>query len=197
MNEPQLPVPVSPEDFLKKIIDPALAMLPAKMTSRNARIAMLVIAMQESALMHRRQLVGNPPTPTGPAKSFWQAEQGGGLVHGVRLFTRGGVNLLAEDLYHQRGLFNKPMQITSMDRVIWDAIEHDDILAAGLARLLLWTHAAALPDYGEVLNAWNYYLELWRPGAYTRGNQQVRDDLWRKWKTNYGIASNAVWRAYP
>ena len=66
-------------------IDPALALLPASMDTPEARIMLLAIGLQESHFEHRRQLVGNPPGPSGPAKSLWQAEQGGGLVRGLRL----------------------------------------------------------------------------------------------------------------
>lgn len=196
MKEIQLPTPVTPEDFLFKIIDPALELLPSKLNSIKARVLMLAFAMQESELHYRRQMVGNPPRPTGPAKSFWQAEQGGGMVHGVRVFKGGGVAEMADSVYHKRGLFNDPMQVASKDSIIWNAIEQDDILAAALARLLIYTHPNPLPEDNEVYNAWMYYLKTWRPGAYERGTQSQRNDLWRKFKVNHGRAVDAVSRAY-
>ncbi len=136
-------------------INPALALLPVKMDTPEARIMLLAIGLQESRFEHRRQLVGNPPRPTGPAKSFWQAEQGGGMVHGVR--QHAATRAAAAHLYQARG-------VQSRDAAIWDAIEHDDVLAAGLARLLLWSDPGRLPAVGDEQGAWNLYLRTWRPG---------------------------------
>src|SRR5690606_40338324 len=66
-----------------KAIDCALCVLPDPMDTPEARVMLLAIGFQESRFKHRRQLVGNPPRPTGPAKSFWQAEQAGGMVRGL------------------------------------------------------------------------------------------------------------------
>ncbi|WP_454669550.1 hypothetical protein [Achromobacter kerstersii] len=136
-------------------VKPALAFLPAKMDTAAARVLLLVIGLQESRFIHRRQIVGNPPRPTGPAKSFWQAEQGGGMVHGVRLHP--ATSAAAAHLYQARG-------VPARDAAIWDAIEHDDVLAAGLARLLLWSDPGRLPAVGDADAAWALYLRTWRPG---------------------------------
>ena len=61
----------------RSMIDPALLLLPAKMESPQAVVMLLAIGLQESRFEYRRQM-GN-----GPAKSFWQAEQGGGMVTGL------------------------------------------------------------------------------------------------------------------
>ena len=37
-------------------------------------------------------------------------------------------------------------------------------VAAGFARLLLWTDPRPLPAIGDVKAAWQYYLRNWRPG---------------------------------
>lgn len=115
------------------------------MDTPEARIMLLAIGLQESRFEHRRQLVGNPPRPTGPAKSFWQAEQGGGMVHGVRLLAV--TSAAAAHLYQARG-------VAARDVAIWDAIEHDYVLAAGLARLLLWSDPRLLPGLGNEVAAW-------------------------------------------
>lgn len=48
---------------------------------------------------------------------------------------------------------------------IWKALEFDDVLAAGVARLLLYTDPFALPKLGDVQGAWMLYKErCWRPG---------------------------------
>lgn len=134
-------------------IDPALALLPPAMDSPPARVQMLTIGLQESRFVHRRQIVGG--RPIGPAKSFWQGERGGGMVHGVRVHP--ATWKLAADLYRARDVMPTNM-------AIWNAIEHDDVLAAGLARLLLWSDPFRLPDLGDVSGAWSLYLRTWRPG---------------------------------
>lgn len=138
-------------------VDDALAMLPDNMDTPEARVMLAAIGLQESRFVHRRQLVGNPPRPTGPAKSFWQGEKGGGMVSGLLSFHNARVRNMAIDLCEARGV--KP---NTED--VWDAIEHDDVLAAGLARLLLWTDSRPLPAVGDVMGAWEYYLRVWRPG---------------------------------
>ncbi len=47
---------------------------------------------------------------------------------------------------------------------IYAALEYDDVLAAGVARLLLWTDPKALPPVGDTQAAWALYLRTWRPG---------------------------------
>lgn len=142
-----------PKDAVEAI-DDALQLLPSKMDSARARVMLLAIGLQESRLVHRRQLVGNPPRPTGPAKGLWQFEQGGGC-RGV--VTHGAVKGLARELCATRGA-----AFTSAG--IWNAIEHDDVMAAGCARLLLYTDAEALPELGDEAGAWELYARVWRPG---------------------------------
>ncbi|RSF08795.1 hypothetical protein [Achromobacter aegrifaciens] len=160
-------------------INPALALLPAKMDTPAARVQMLATGLQESRFVDRRQLVGRPPRPIGPAKSFWQAEQGGGMVHGVRLHE--ATSAAAAQLYQVRGV---PVR----DAAIWNAIEHDDVLAAGLARLLLWSDPGRLPPVGDEEGAWRLYLRTWRPGAYDRGTPAQRAELRAKGGRNYAQA---------
>lgn len=54
-------------EIIKTAINPALALLPATMDTPEARIMLLAIGLQESRFEHRRQLVGNPTRPAGPA----------------------------------------------------------------------------------------------------------------------------------
>lgn len=143
------------DEILKTAIVPALALLPAGMDTPQARIMLMAIGLQESRFEHRRQLVGNPAKPVGPAKSFWQGEKGGGMVHGVRVHAK--TRDMAARLYTVRG-------VAPNDQAIWDAIENDDVLAAGLARLLLWSDPNSLPSVENRLGAWNLYARVWRPG---------------------------------
>lgn len=159
----------------EQAIQPALALLPARMKSPKAEVMLLAIGLQESRFQHRRQLVGNPPRPTGPAKSFWQAEQGGGMVHGLLRYHDARVRDIATGLCVVRGVSPDTLSV-------WNAIEHDDVLAAGLARLLLWTDPQRLPAIGDAQGAWDLYLRTWRPGKPHR----------RTWDAFYAQAMKEV-----
>ncbi|MBK1699742.1 hypothetical protein CKO22_02085 [Thiococcus pfennigii] len=111
---------------------------------------LLAIAGQESAWHHRAQVLASGRK--GPARGFWQFEMRGG-VYGVlkhRLTAEPAAALVAarghDDELH----------------AIWRALEDDDVLAAGFARLLLWTLPAALPT--NAAEGWRQYLAAWRPG---------------------------------
>lgn len=138
-----------------RILDRALAELPAKLDSKEARLMLLAIGLQESRFTATRQLVGNPPKPIGPAKSYWQGEEGGGMVQGVR--THAATKALAHEIY-------KVHDVEPNNRAIWNAIEHDQVLACKLARLLLWSDPFKLPDLGQQGAAWALYVRVWRPG---------------------------------
>lgn len=77
------------------------------------------------------------------------------MVAGVR--THAATRALAAELYAERG-------VVPNDAAIWNAIEHDDVLAAGLARLLLFSDPRPLPDVDNETGAWALYLRTWRPG---------------------------------
>lgn len=156
------------QTVIETAIKPALSLLPDKMDTPAARVMLLAIGLQESRFEHRRQLVGNPPRPTGPAKSFWQGEQGGGMVHGVRLHP--ATRAAAAALCRARG-------VPARDAEVWDAIENDDVLAAGLSRLLLWSDPGRLPAVGDADSAWALYLRTWRPG---KPHPQTWPDLYRQ-----------------
>ncbi|WP_399696627.1 hypothetical protein [Xenophilus sp.] len=141
------------DEITERGIDPALKLLPARMDSYEARVMLLTIGQQESKFLYRRQIVGGQPV--GPAKSFWQGEKGGGMVKGVR--THPATAALAAKLYEARG-------VAPDDTAIWNAIENDDVLAAGLARLLLFTDPKPLPAVNDSSGSWSYYLRTWRPG---------------------------------
>ncbi|AXF52874.1 MAG: hypothetical protein [Bacteriophage sp.] len=158
--------------IIRDAIEPSAQIIGIK-PSKESTVMLLAIGLQESRFVHRRQLVGNPPQPTGPAKSFWQAEQGGGMVHGVR--RHADTSQMAAELCKAR-------KVSPNDRSVWDAIENDDVLAAGLARLLLWTDPKRLPALGDAEGAWQLYLRTWRPGKPHRGT----------WDALYAKALEAV-----
>lgn len=131
------------------MIAPALALLPARMDTFEAKVLMLAIGLQESRFLYRRQL-GN-----GPATGFWQFEEGGS-VKGVmgHPATKGYAQAVCE------------AQGVPFERhAIWQALERDDVLAAALARLNLWWTPGPLPAVHETQKAWNLYAYVaWRPG---------------------------------
>lgn len=141
---------------LKKIIDtavsPALALLPARMDTPGARVMLLAIGLQESRFTHRQQI-------GGPARGFWQFEKGTrasrGGVWGVFLHMASKGHLAA---------LCKACSVACDPDAIYAALEYDDVLAAGVARLLLWTDPKALPAVGDADAGWALYLRTWRPG---------------------------------
>ena len=142
------------DEITRLAINPALAMLPAKMDTPAARVLLLAIALQESRLAYRRQL------GDGPARGFWQFEQGTaasrGGVWGVYLHPASAPGL--RELCARRHVTPTPAEI-------WRAIEFDDILAAAVARLLIYTDAPPLPALGNQAGAWDLYAKrCWRPG---------------------------------
>lgn len=136
-------------------IDPALALLPPKMDSPQARVMMLAIGLQESRFMYRCQKVAGFPYVKGPARGFWQCERGGGVA-GV--MTHHATKELAAMLCKTQGV---PFDTV----LVHAALETDDILAAGFARLLLWSDHRKLPALDASHDeAWDCYIRNWRPG---------------------------------
>lgn len=140
------------DQVIAEAVAPALALLPSKMDTPEARVMLLTIGLQESRFQYRRQ-VG------GPARSFWQFEEGTqksrGGVWGVYLHSASSALLMK--LCNERGVAFTP-------DAIYQAIENDDVLAAGLARLMLYTDPKALPAASDTANGWATYLRIWRPG---------------------------------
>ncbi|MEG1454788.1 MAG: hypothetical protein RSC66_04350 [Comamonas sp.] len=133
-------------------IEPALAQLPFKMGSGMSKVIMVAYGMQESGLLSRVQLGG------GPGRGLWQFEPGhpvkGGGVWGV--VNHGASKEHLMKLCREHGL---PFDATA----IYRQLQHNDILAAGVARLLIWTDRKALPTTQDA--AWDMYAyRTWCPG---------------------------------
>lgn len=148
------------DTIIKTAINPALALLPPAMDTSEARVMLLAIGLQESRFEHRYQLVQGKPGAKGPARGFWQFERGSaasrGGVWGV--FLHPSTNRQLRTIAEQRGGLPVPTSI-------WEAIEQDDVLAAALARLLLFTDPRRLPAVNDAQGAWDLYaLRTWRPG---------------------------------
>lgn len=145
---------MTPKFFLDTAVVPALSLLPPSMDSPAARAQIIAICLQESRLKHRRQI-------GGPARGFPQFERG-------TPETRGGITGV---LMHPATRPYIRIVLAALDYdpaapagECYAAIEHNDILAAAFSRLLLWTLPQPLPDSAEPQEAWEQYLEAWRPG---------------------------------
>src|SRR5262252_1528753 len=72
-----------PENMLLDIINPGLedlANLDGPAPSDAARQMLLTIALQESGPSLTARYQNSPSTSPGPARGWWQFEQGGGVV---------------------------------------------------------------------------------------------------------------------
>jgi len=150
----KLPDPVTLGAVNGELFGRLFEMLPPRMDTPEARVMLIAIGLQESRFVHRRQLVGTPPRPNGPATGFWQFEQGGGCLGVLR---HPASRPLMLEICQQRG-------VAPTSGTLWSALQQDDLLAAAAARLLLWTDAAPLPRIEDEDAAWNYYMRVWRPG---------------------------------
>lgn len=165
-----LPLPISPEGALRRIIAPALELLPAKMGSDEALVMLVAIALQESGLDSRDQ--DDPLNRIGPARGLWQFEQRGGVRD---VLTHQATQGYARQLCGSRAC-------PATERSVFLALGGDDILAAGFARLLLWPDPDALPGIGDADGAWRYYVANWRPGKPRPLH----------WPGHYALATQAV-----
>ncbi len=134
------------QTIITNAVQPALQIIGVRDTP-EARLMLLAIGLQESRFMHRRQI-------GGPARGFWQFEQGGGVA--------GVLNHVASKK-KARALCDA-RDVVPLPADVYYRLEHDDVLAAGFARLLLLTDAKPLPQIGDVQGAWAYYVRNWRPG---------------------------------
>ena len=145
---------MTPLRLLKTAIVPALTELATHSgipDTFDARRFLLAIALQESALRHRRQVVAGG-AENGPAASFWQFEKGGGCV-GV--LSHKAVAAHAQFLCEAYNVQPTPAGL-------WEGMRYQDIVAAGAARLLIYTLPSALPR--TTAQGWDQYLAAWRPG---------------------------------
>ena len=136
------------------------------MDTPQARCMLLAIGLQESRFVHRRQI-------GGPARGFWQFEQGGG-VRGVLAHPASAA--LARQVCQVRGV---PPTAPS----VYSRLELDDVLAAAFARLLL-TDPARLPRTGDADAAWALRAPggranpIARPGTRCMPRRRKRPRSW-------------------
>ncbi len=123
--------------MLDQIMDDALRPAMALLPARMntpAADCMLLAIGLQESRFVHRRQIG------GPARGFWQ-------------FSRDHLATLC-----------KARSVAGDPDAIYAALEYDDVLAAGVARLLLWTDPKALPPVGDTQAAWALYLRTWRPG---------------------------------
>jgi hypothetical protein len=145
---------MEPDLALRLFIDPTLAWLDSMgvRSTDQARAMLVGIALQESKLLHRCQVVNGGGR--GPARGFWQFERGGGVA---------GV-LKHASTERPAGIICDALCVQATPQAVWEALEQNDILACAFARLLLWTDPRPLPQLRQIDEAWAFYLRNWRPG---------------------------------
>lgn len=136
------------DHILRTVVEPGLRLLPSRMDTDPARVMLLAIGLQESRLIHRRQI-------GGPARGLWQFERGGGVTGVLRHKASAA---LADSVCEARGVDPTPSKL-------YEALAGDDLLACAIARLLLFTDPRPLPGLDAPAEAaWEYYIRNWRPG---------------------------------
>lgn len=162
---------MTPIRLLQTAILPALNELATTGIPSNVDAArfMLAIALQESGLNYRRQVVSGG-TEEGPAASFWQFEKGGGCK---------GV-LTHRSVSERMGRICTDYNVKADPASLWEAMRYQDIVAAAAARLLIYTMPWELPETAP--DGWKQYIEAWRPG---KPNPST-------WEGNWNIATATV-----
>lgn len=153
----------------RHLVPAALTLLPERMRAKESIGLLAAIAWQESRGKERRQVViVDGQRRSGPAAGFFQFEEHG-AVKGV--LSHAATSVLARDvlvaLRYQRDL---------TVRQVWERLEHNDVLACALARLLLWTLPEVLPGADQPAAGWAQYDAAWRPG---KPHPETWADAWR------------------
>lgn len=144
------------------IYEATMKLLPTAMDTPKAKAMMYAIGMQEGDKFTVRRQYND-----GPARGFWQFEQGGGVR---------GVLTHAATKHHAKAILDQ-LQYNDYPTTVWNALEHNDILAMAFARLNLWWAAGALPEPGDYDGSWAYYINTWRPGKPHRSTWNGYYDL--------------------
>lgn len=148
-------------------IEAGLELLPANMRTAQAKVLLYATSRQENPQRQPKQI-------GGPAVGDYQFESGGG-VKGV--LEHRSTAALAASVCKARGI--APSRLS-----VYEALQHDPILAAAFARLLYYTDPGRLPVIGDEQGSWDLYLRTWRPGAFKRQPEELR----AKWSKSYNDA---------
>jgi hypothetical protein len=152
--------------ILNNILTASFSLMEPRFDAPRARVQLLTTAQQESGLRYRIQ------QPNGPAHSWWQFEEKGGVQEVMNHAVTGPhLRKIVADLgyaWDRRSLYN--------------LMTNNDLLAGCMARLLLYIDPRPLPTTAQ--EGWNQYLARWRPG---KPHRETWDDYWEQ-------ASDHVWR---
>jgi hypothetical protein len=179
---------MTPEDFLRDVVRPVLAELGKHDRSFDTdatALGLVAVALQESGLEHRRQLVKCPDgvlTPVGPARGFFQFESAG--VH------QAGLNgpSCCRDMIYSLDPCALPIKGGGKLRGEWKplhlALEQpcNDRVACLLAAALPRSLGLKWPKVGDETACWMVYFRAWRPGMPHR----------ERWTRSYARARDAV-----
>lgn len=117
---------------------------------------LLAACKQESGWQHRRQ------------RSFAHGRWFGGPAMGWPQFERTGLRGVLEhpaSREHAIALCEALRYDAGDVKALHAACQHNDTLALGMARLLLWRLPEPLPGRRDEAEGWRQYVEAWRPGA--------------------------------
>ena len=89
----------------------------------------------------------------GAAYGFWSTTAQSDLLYLASLLESD--QRVAVDTVHKYA--------AATSAIVADDVCRGDVLAAGLARLLLWTDPSRLPRLGDADGAWQLYVRTWRP----------------------------------
>jgi len=150
---------MTPELLLKTAIIPALGMLDSKLDTPAARAMLIAIALQETGLRARRQMLEARDhwweSKPGKGHGFWQFERDG-ATRGVMVRHAAASALVLpviDALLYPRDPY-----------AVHEALIHNDVLACVLARALLYSVPDALPGPNDPEKGWVQYVSAWRPG---------------------------------
>lgn len=144
---------MTPIDFYETILLPAAINVAAQfptLAGFKADYFLLAVAGQESAWSDRVQ-------SGGPARGFWQCEQGG-ILRGVMSGQYSSILERVCDLY----------AVPNDEGTVFEALAWHDTLAYAVARLGLFMDPHKLPALNDEAGAWDVYLRVWQPGKPSR-----------------------------
>lgn len=139
----------------KYTIPAAMSLLPGRMDSSPSKAMLLTIGIQESGFTARQQGGTSKKSGEGPAKSWWQFEKSGGVQELLETpSTRAILTPICDTLGYPEWTA----------AALHEAMEHNDVLACVMARLLLYKDPLAMPESSESAKGWLIYTRQWRPG---------------------------------
>ena len=148
---------MTPAAFFNTILLPsstALSAIYGVSNTKAARVFLMAVAGHETNWSARRQV------PGGEARGYWQFEKNGGVAAVV-------LDPLTSSILEP---FCKSRDIPFDVATIYEAIAWHDTLAYVVARLFTWMDPRPIPVVGDSAGSYQYYLDIWRPGAKLPGS---------------------------